>query len=238
MADAGNRLTDKELQDLKKKLEKIYGQAEKDLRRKLKTFVAVHAVQSMKKLKDLKNGKITPQQYASWLMGQIFQGRMWNDKLNLIVRTIMSFNKRGLKEIYKKILNVFGIGYNYQHYALDHDLGVDSGFDVYNPETVEKIIKEDPKILPEWRIDEEKDYVWNAEKVRNIVTQGIIQGESIPEIADRLAKELQTTNKNKMMMFARTAVNGAHNAGRLEAMRKQILSFNQNDPAAAKGTRH
>ena len=83
-------------------------------------------------------------------------------------------------------------------------------------------------MLPEWKIDEEKDYIWNRQKVENAVTQGIIQGESVDQIADRLAKELSSTNMNKMRLFARTAMVGAQNAGvqkQMEEAEKQGIEM-------------
>jgi SPP1 gp7 family putative phage head morphogenesis protein len=58
--------------------------------------------------------------------------------------------------------------------------------------------------------------------VKNAVTQGIIQGESVGQIGKRLSEELSTSNARKMDMFARTAVTGAQNAGRVERMRESV----------------
>ena len=73
-------------------------------------------------------------------------------------------------------------------------------------------------MLPEWKIDQPKDYKWNEKRVRNAVAQGIIQGESVEEVGDRLTGELATSNATKMDMFARTAINGAQNAGRMDRL--------------------
>jgi SPP1 gp7 family putative phage head morphogenesis protein len=48
--------------------------------------------------------------------------------------------------------------------------------------------------------------------------QGIIQGESVDQITDRLVTSLCTMNENKMRTFARTSVTSAQNAGRIEQM--------------------
>ena len=221
MIDAGVKATEKVYLSLLKKLEKIYGQAVKDLRRKLRKFVKRYSAKNMKMLDDLAKGIINEQQYQSWLMGQVFQGKAWKNRIGTVAKTLVNLNKQAFKLLHKGVLDVFAQNMNYQHYKLEHDLGIDTGFSVYNPEAVSRMIKEDPKVLPEWKIDEEKDYTWNAQRVNNTVTQGILQGESVPQIAQRLMTELKTSNEKKMLMFARTAVNGAQNAGRIEAMRRQ-----------------
>ena len=77
MIDAGVKATEKVYLSLLKKLEKIYGQAVKDLRRKLRKFVKRYSAKNMKMLDDLAKGIINEQQYQSWLMGQVFQGKAW-----------------------------------------------------------------------------------------------------------------------------------------------------------------
>ena len=114
----------------------------------------------------------------------------------------------------------FADNMNYISYNLEKDANLNLGFTIYDLDSVGKLIADDPKILPEWKVDEEKDYKWNYSKVNNAITQGIIQGESIPDITKRLTKVLETQNENKMRTFARTAMTGAQNAGRMEMMHR------------------
>ena len=107
---------------------------------------------------------------------------------------------------------------NYTAYDLEKGLRGAVAFNVYDAKTVERLLRKDPKMLPEWKIDQPKDYTWNEKRVRNAGTQGIIQGESIEEVGERLTSELATSNAKKMDMFARTAVNGAQNAGRMDRL--------------------
>ena len=73
-------------------------------------------------------------------------------------------------------------------------------------------------MLPSYKINEDKDYKWNRQKVENAITQGIIQGEDIDKITDRMAEALCSTNENRMRTFARTSMTGAQNAGRQASM--------------------
>ena len=221
MIDAGVKATEKQYLSLRKKLERLYSQAFKDLQKKLYRHIKRFAAKDKQMHADLLAGKISKEKYQSWLMGQVFTGKRWKDRIGTVARTLTNLNRQAMNLLRNGVISVFAQNMNYQNYKLEHDLGVDTGFSVYNPESVSRLIKDEPSVLPKWRIDEEKDYVWNAQKVRDIVTQGIIQGESVQQIADRLARDLKSTNMRKMQMFARTAVTGAQNAGRIEAMRKQ-----------------
>ena len=111
---------------------------------------------------------------------------------------------------------MFAENYNYFAYLGEQNPGI--SFELYDARSVARLIRDHPKILPEWKIDEEKDYTWNAKKVNNIVTQGIIQGEGVEDITKRLSRDLSSHNENKMRMFARTAMTGAQNAGRQQCM--------------------
>ena len=95
-------------------------------------------------------------------------------------------------------------------------------FTVYDSATVTKLLHEHPELLPRKVVNGVKDRAWNRIKIANAITQGIIQGESVDQIAERLARELRSTNFNKMRMFARTAMTGAQNAGRQKQMEDAV----------------
>lgn len=212
MADYGSKITDKATAQILKKIRLVYAQAERELTRKLLSFRKRFAAKQKQMMDDLANGRIKKSEYDSWMRGQVFIGERWQKKLEQAVNIFTGANLKAHKIIQKFKLFVFGENYNHSAYETEIQTGI--SFDIYNEDAVDKLLKEDPKILPEWKIDEKKDYDWNRQKVENAVTQGIIQGESVDQIAVRLAKELKSTNMSKMRMFARTAITGAQNAGR------------------------
>ena len=216
MADYGQRVTDGAVSSASKKIRAVYRQAEKELNRKLIAFRKRFSAQQKVMTAALKAGEISKAEYESWLRGQVFRGKRWEAKITQLVRLIHKTNLVANKIIQRFRLFVFGENYN--HNAYDTEIKTGISFDIYNEDAVEKLLKEDPKMLPEWRIDEEKDYIWNRQKVENAITQGIIQGESVDQIAERLANVLSSTNMSKMRMFARTAMTGAQNAGRQKQM--------------------
>ena len=60
-----------------------------------------------------------------------------------------------------------------------------------------------------------KDIVWNTRQINSSVLQGVIQGESIPKMAQRLLPVVNN-NKTAAIRTARTMVTGAENRGRLD----------------------
>ena len=216
MRDYGSRITDKAVAKSLRKIQRVYAQAEKELNQKLLAFRIRFAMKQKQMSADLASGKISKAAYESWMRGQVFTGKRWQKKVDQAVNIFGWANKQAHKIINKIKLWVFSENYN--KYAYDTEIQTGISFDLYNEDAVEKLLTENPRMLPEYNIDEEKDYIWNRQKVENSITQGIIQGESVDQIAARLAKDLQTNNMNKMRMFARTAMTGAQNAGRQKQM--------------------
>ena len=218
MADYGAKVADKAIDATTKKLRKIYEKAAEELREKLVSFNERFAKKQTEMRAKLEAGEITKAAYESWLRGQVFIGRQWAQKADQAARIMMDANKEAAQLVRKGKLNVFAENYNYTAYQMEKRVGGYLNFNLYNEKSVEKLIRKKPKMLPEWKIDEKKDYKWNRQKVENSITQGIIQGKRIDEITNDLVNNLCTTNDNKMRTFARTAMTGAQNAGRKAQM--------------------
>lgn len=218
LADYVQRLADKQTEELRRKIEKVYSQAAREIRKKLEDFNRAHKIIAERMRRDVEAGKITKQDYQDWLRNQVYTGERWKAKLAEITKIYQSADKEAREMVGETDKAVFTEAANWQAYRTEIDVNGAVSFDLYDRKTVNRLIKDNPKMLPEWKINEKKDYIWNEQRVQNAVAQGIIQGESVYDIGKRLTTELAASNANKMDMFARTAVTGAQNAGRIERM--------------------
>ena len=218
MADYIQRYADKQSDILTKKIGKVYGQAAKEIKEKLDSFRKAHEAIEKKMLRDLKDGKITKKDYKDWLRNQVFQEERWKNKTDEITKVYLNADKKARELVGDTDRSVFIEAGNWQAYRTGIDVNGAVSFDMYDRKTVDRLLKDNPQMLPEWKINEKKDYTWNYNRVNNAVTQGIIQGESVYDIGKRLYKDLSASNASKMDMFARTAVTGAQNAGRIERL--------------------
>ena len=95
-------------------------------------------------------------------------------------------------------------------------------FDIYDENTVRRLIQEDPELLPsisQKAIDRAKDTAWNRAQFTKDVTSAIMQGTP----PSQLAKSLQHTmglNQVSAIRNARTAITSAQNGGRMEGYAK------------------
>ena len=219
MSDRGERYTDKKISQIDRQLSKTYRTAQKELEQKLKSFNQKFAAKDKQKRKDMHDGKISKQEYKDWLAGQVFMRSQFEDKIRQVQQVMLHHDKYAAQIINEGRLDVFAENYYAEAFRANWIIqGID--WNIYNTQALERLIESDPQLLPEWKIDEKKDYTWNYNKVNNIVKQGIIQGESIDQITDRLCKDLCTQDENRMRLFARTAMTGAQNAGRQAQMQQ------------------
>lgn len=210
------KYADLKLSHVTKELKKTYRQAQKELKEKLADFNAKFAEKSREKKKQLAAGEITEKEYKDWLTGQVFIRSQFEQNLRQVNAVMLDHNRQAMNLINNGTIDTFAESYNFE--AFKCESAMIASFNVYNAQAVARLMLEEPDLLPKWKIDEEKDYVWNASRVNNIIRQGIIQGEGVSEITDRLCEGLSTSNYKKMLMFARTALGSAQEAGRQKQM--------------------
>lgn len=214
--DYGRRYANKKLSAVDRELKKTYRTAQKELKEKLADFNRRFAEKSKEKKAQLEAGEITKEEYQDWLTGQVFIRNQWESQIKAINGVLLDHNRQAINLINNSTLDVFAESYNYAAWKAESEIA--ASFTIYNAESVARLILGDPQLLPEWKINDEKDYKWNQEKVNNTIRQAIIQGKGVDEITNELCDRLSTMNYNKMRMFARTAIGSAQEAGRYKQM--------------------
>lgn len=228
--DPGHVATDKQLQKLIKKLNAEYKSAKKDLNAKLKAYMKKFAEQDAVMKEKMANGEIDKDVYKEWRLSKIMTGNWWKEMKQTISDDLTNTDK-----IAASIIN----GYTPQAYALNHNYGtyeaekgalVDTTYTLYDRYTVERLFRDQPDLLPTnadfdpikqkfVSVDIPKNDKWNKKHIQSAVLQGILQGESIPKIAERLAN-VTNMNANAAIRNARTAMTGAENAGRVDSYKR------------------
>lgn len=222
MPDKVRKATDKELVKLENKISAIYKRSQKDLRKQWtaymeqsavviseyqKAYEAALATRDMKKInkakEDLKDAK--------------FKQTVYNDHyrsmLNDVTTKIANVNKIALAYANDKMPAIYAMNHNAIAQTAK-SLGID--FTIVNEHAVRNLIKAGDIKLPHKKLNVAKDKRWNTKKLNSSVLQGIIQGDSMDEIADRILL-IVDNNKNAAIRNARTMVTGAENQGRLDS---------------------
>ena len=220
MADLGERLTDLRVERIRRELDRIYTEAAKDLHEKARDYLKRHYAKDVQKRAALAAGEITKEQYRRWQSGQVFIGRQWQSKIQQMARGLVDVEREAVKIVHGEQMECFAEQANYFEFRIDKDHDFGMNFGLYDTHTVTRLVRDEPELLRRRYVDGVASEAWNVKTIRNCIMQGILQGESIPDIAKRMARDTASSDMKAMTRYARTAMTGAQNAGRLDAMRE------------------
>ena len=130
-------------------------------------------------------------------------------------------NQTATAYINKNLPEVYAINYNATGEAFDGIGGY--SFTLTDADTIRNLVESDRSFLPARALDFSRDVAWNIEKMNAEVLQGILQGESMDKIADRLAQVIGM-NLRSAISAARTMVTSAENKGRQDGFERAAAS--------------
>lgn len=223
MADQGHKLTDEALKALEKRLYDEYEQAAKETQEKLDKYMKKFATKDAIWKKSVEAGIKTQEEYDKWRLQAIAAGDRWEKMKDRIVADQLHVNQIAREIMDNEMPSIFELNANFALYQVEHDAQIDTSLTLYNREAVGQILRDDPDLLlPPGRrvsrqIQEGKAQRWERQKVQSVMTQGILQGESIPKLASRLASAVADSDYKAAVRNARTMATNAQNAGRYDA---------------------
>lgn len=216
--DQGHIETEKLLVALEKRIEKIYREASKEMQKKADAYFAQFVQRDKHQQNLLKSGKITEQEYKQWRLAQMGRGERFIALRDDLAKRMTEANKVAVAYINDETPSIYSLNHNYAAYEIEKVSG-NVGFTLYDEQTVKRLIEQEPNLMPKRRVNAPKDLKWNKKKFQAEITAGILQGESIGHIANRV-QNLSDANRSGAIRNARTAVTGAQNAGRQESYTK------------------
>lgn len=136
--------------------------------------------------------------------------RQTAEQLAHVNETATAYINNNLPEVYAMNYNATGEAFN----------GIGGySFSLTDADTIRNLVESDSSLLPMRELDFAKDVAWNIEKMNAEVLQGILQGEPIDKIADRLAQVIGM-NLRSAISAARTMVTSAENKGRQDGFER------------------
>lgn len=226
MADAGRKETDKLLDEMERKIKKEYEQAANEAAVKTQKYLDRFQTRDVEMRQKLDEGLITQEKYNSWRQGQIMTGRRWAELSENLAKDYNNANNIAKSVVNGYMPEVYALNHNYGTYEVEHQAKLDTVYSLYDRQTVERLLREDTDLLPpisktmSQRIAEGKDIRWNKQVINSVMTQSILQGESIPKMARRLADKVGEKNYKAAVRNARTMTTRAENYGRLDSYKR------------------
>lgn len=225
MSDPGHNDTDAILKALEKRIAAEYRQAVAEIEAKLADYLRRYEKKDDKWQEWVKDGKKTRAEYDKWRVGQIAIGKRWREMKQTLAEDLSNANGIARSIIYGHMPEVYSINHAYGTFEAEKGSMIDTSYTLYNREAVENILK-DRKIYPGpgketlKNIRKGLEVRWNKKQIQSVMIQALLQGESIPNIATRLAKKVGEKNRNSAIRNARTMTTGVEAAGRIDAYKR------------------
>lgn len=217
--DAGFVASEKMLNELETKIHKEYEQASKEMADKVTAYFNRFKAKDEEKREQYENGQITKKEYTEWRQRQMATGKRYIAMRDTLAKDLTNTDRIAMKYVNQTLPDVYALNMNYGTYQIEKDSKINTSFTLYNHAAVERLIKDNPQLLPSPKVDIPKDLKWNQQHIQSAITQGILQGKSIPDIAKNLQR-VTGMDENAAIRNARTAMTGAQNAGRLDSMKR------------------
>lgn len=214
--DWAEQQTDKLLNELEGKIVREYRQALKEAQEKYNAFVQRFIKEDEQKLKDVQTGKITQQQYVDWQLRKLSTDARGKAMVDMLAQDLALADQKALSIINGYMPEAYATNFNYATYDIERNTHINTSFTLYNRDTVERLLRDDPGLLPRRKVDIPADKRWNRQHINSAITQGVLQGDSIPKIASRL-QQVTDMDRRAAVRNARTMMTGAQNAGRMDA---------------------
>ena len=237
MADIGHNEIDNVLSLMENDVKELYSVAADDLEKKVADYWRRHELKDKVKKAQLDAGEITQEEYNRWRYGQVMIGQRWEEQLSVITAALTNAHSIAETIVDGYLPDVFALSADYGAYEVDmlvrsatngaRTLNTIRGgisWTMYDRNTVIRLLRDRPDILPPLhpqsrmaeQIAQGKVRKWEERQVRSQLLQGVIQGESNVEIAQRM-RNITNADMKSVMRYARTATTSAECAGRIES---------------------
>ena len=238
--DAARKWTDAELESLERQMRREYQQAAREMRGKEAKMLERYAREKSQRERALDDTPEAREAHERWLRSQAAQQTRAGGMADQLAQAAHDANVRAADMVNDRLPRIYAGNANRAAFEVDGIIGRDTRFTLVDEDTVRhlmgvrtqganppQLIRETVWFMPQEgrehiqdvrkrEIDAAKDIRWNRQKFASAITQGILQGESIPNIVKR-TESIFGMNERAAYRAARTATTGAENAGRISS---------------------
>jgi len=227
---SADKETEKRLKEMEKHLREIYDRATSDVGKAWTEYMEKANAEVSRLTEAYIKAKESGDQTAIREAGKALAGAkqertIYNNHYQQLTKdlaeNISHVNETAIAYINNQLPEIYSLNYNSVAKRVNKQLGGMVGgtsFDLVDQNTVKRLATRKENLLPLKEVNGKKDIRWNVAKINSEVTQGILQGEAMPKIAERLSNVLGM-DKVSAIRNARTTVTSAQNKGRMDMMR-------------------
>lgn len=218
--DYGHKKADEQLKRLEKRLKKEYSKAAAEAYKKARKYLDGFDEYDKILKSKVASGEMEKKVYLQWRRQTLAMGSHWEDVTKQMTTDYVNANQIAAEMIRNHSYDTYALNFNYGTFEVETGTAINTSFTLYDRDTVRRLVLENPQLLPEPSITGVKANLYTRAKINSVALQSILQGDSIPTIAQRLAKETGESNLNNAVRNARTMTTSAENAGRNDSYKR------------------
>lgn len=215
MADYGHKETDKRLAVIEKRIAKVYADTLAEAKDKLSAVLAEFRELDEKKAQVVADGNLSKKAYTAWRQEILGKEKHLRDMIDVLTEDFTNADKIAMKIVSGEAKDIYALNANYAAYDIEKKTNVNLSWTLYDHSTVERLIREEPNLLPLPSVDVPVDKRWNQKHITAAINRGILLGDPIQDIAMRLVT-VASMDLNAAIRSARTATTAAECAGRID----------------------
>ena len=216
--DIGHIETDIILNQMINRIIQVYAQASQEMYTKALEYFEWFKAADLAAQAQWDNGEITEEEYKNWRRSHLLTSVHFDEMAKVLAEDMAHADEIAASIINGHLPDVYALNHNWATYDVEHQSQIDTNYELYDRQTVERLLRDDPDLVP-WRsvIKYPEVERWNKQLVSSTAAQSILTGEDIPTMAQRISNTLPTRNMNAAVRDARTIVTSAENGGRIDA---------------------
>ncbi|NCE63723.1 hypothetical protein D1159_03800 [Pseudoflavonifractor sp. 524-17] len=226
--DEAHVWTDAELEKLERRIAAEYKKAADELTDKIDAYFTSFAKRDAEQkalIGTIVNGKVyTNQDYKQWRLDQIGRGERFKALRDRLAERMTRASEVTAAYINGDLPKIYALNHAYTINSVKGQVGgILDGIDfaLFDEHTVKRLLLERPDLMPYYpearAIKRGIDLAYGKRQITSVVTSGILQGQSINQMARHLMSRVTDMNRTSAVRAARTAVTEAENAGRQAA---------------------
>ena len=226
MVDKAHLATDELLDKMERRLRAIYTRASREIGEAWKAYLKETGTEIADLQRQYQEAKAANDDKLTRQLGKSLQkakrertlmDKRYRELTRQTAEQLAHVNQTATAYINNNLPEVYALNYNATGEAFNGIGGY--SFTLTDADTIRNLVESDSSLLPMRELDFAKDVAWNIEKMNAEVLQGILQGEPIDKIADRLAQVIGM-NLRSAISAARTMVTSAENKGRQDGFER------------------
>lgn len=219
MADPAHEQTDDMIEEIRQRVSREYLRAYEETEAKLADYLRRFEAKDRIHAEAVRRGEETEADYREWRRGQILMGERWQEMVDTLAEDYRNADRVAASIVNGHMPDAYAVNHDYATFQVEKGSNLDTSYTLYDRATVERLIRDQPDLLPAVKVDGKKDKAWNGKHIASAVTQGVLQGESMDKVARRV-RSVADMDYRAAMRTARTAMTSAQNAGRVDAYRR------------------